>query len=432
MSDSVSISTPRGANKPPRKNRRMRQLFRFVLVATFLWIATVGSAHSTVQAISSLEEHLAIERSARPALASLPWAGVALSKDDAATAKELLWKDHVKHIRETRGKEIDEKILRVGEQVMRFDYRVFGEKPTNGHSLYISMHGGGGAPKALNDQQWENQKILYRPAEGIYLAPRAPTDTWNLWHQAPIDQFFGRLIEDLIVLGEVDPNRVYLMGYSAGGDGVYQLAPRMADRWAAAAMMAGHPNETSAVGLRNVPFAIHVGEHDSGYNRNEVARKWRKGLVALKKSDPGGYEHLVQLHAGKGHWMDRQDAAAVPWMATFTRNPLPDRVVWLQDDVLHDRYYWLAVPKGEAKKKTGVVATRDGQTIAISSNDVDEVIVLLNDEMLDLDETVDVKFNGVNVFRGKATRTITSIADTLSGRGDPHLVFSAQVVANAP
>ena len=37
-----------------------------------------------------------------------------------------------------------------------------------------------------------------------------------------------RLIENLVVFEGVDPNRVYLLGYSAGGDGVYQLAPRMA------------------------------------------------------------------------------------------------------------------------------------------------------------------------------------------------------------
>ena len=31
---------------------------------------------------------------------------------------------------------------------------------------------------------------------------------------------FMRLIENLVALQEVNPNRVYLMGYSAGGDGV--------------------------------------------------------------------------------------------------------------------------------------------------------------------------------------------------------------------
>ena len=81
---------------------------------------------------------------------------------------------------------------------MPFWYAVHGDPPEGeGRSLYISMHGGGGAPPAVNDQQWENQKRLYKPAEGVYLAPRAPTDTWNLWHRAHIDDFYDRLIENL-------------------------------------------------------------------------------------------------------------------------------------------------------------------------------------------------------------------------------------------
>ncbi|MEM7298333.1 MAG: hypothetical protein AAF391_08720 [Bacteroidota bacterium] len=53
------------------------------------------------------------------------------------------------------------------------------------------------------------------------------------------------------------------MGYSAGGDGVYQLAPRMADSLAAAAMMAGHPNDASPLGLRNIGFTLHMGGKDA-------------------------------------------------------------------------------------------------------------------------------------------------------------------------
>ena len=83
----------------------------------------------------------------------------------------------------------------------------------------------------------------------VYLAPRAPTDTWNLWHQAHIDRMFQRLIENLVVFENVDPNRVYLMGYSAGGDGVYQVAPRMADRFAAAAMMASAGRESCKISM---------------------------------------------------------------------------------------------------------------------------------------------------------------------------------------
>lgn len=34
---------------------------------------------------------------------------------------------------------------------------------------------------------------------------------------------FARLIENMIVLHDVNPNRIYVLGYSAGGDGVYQI-----------------------------------------------------------------------------------------------------------------------------------------------------------------------------------------------------------------
>ena len=124
----------------------------------------------------------------------------------------------------------------------------------------------------------------------------APTDTWDLWHRSGIDVFYDRLIEDMSVFEDVDPDRVYLLGYSAGGDGVYEVAPRMADRFAAAAMMAGHLNETFPLGLRNLPFAIQVGAKDGGYNRNAVARgrrleAGRRGarpvVLAVRRSNAG-------------------------------------------------------------------------------------------------------------------------------------------------
>ena len=160
---------------------------------------------------------------------------------------------------------------------MKFDYRVFGERPEDGRSLFISMHGGGNAPEALNTQQWRNQIRLYEPREGVYVAPRAPWDDWNMWFKPGLDEFFEALIQTAVVEMGVNPDKVYLLGYSAGGDGVWRMAPRMADRWAAASMMAGHPGEASQVNLRHVPFMIWMGEYDGAYDRNKLAVE--KGLV---------------------------------------------------------------------------------------------------------------------------------------------------------
>lgn len=382
--------------------------------------------------IDRLTQYLQTDVDKRPPLDKQPFAATPLNKTDADAAQKLLWDDHVKQIKQSRAQEMKDKKIVEGKLEMPFFYTIFGDKPKNGRSLFISMHGGGGAPKELNDSQWENQKHLYKPAEGVYLAPRAPTNNWNLWHESHIDRMFDRLIEDLIVFEDVDPNRVYIMGYSAGGDGVYQLAPRMADRLAAASMMAGHPNDAQPQGLRNLPFAIHVGALDAAYNRNKIAGEWGKKLDDLQKADPEGYIHVAELHEGRAHWMNLEDAKAVPWMAQYTRNPFPKKVVWKQSTTTHDRFYWLAVPKEAEKAGNQITATLEAQQITLDTKDVPQAMIRLNDKMLDLDKPVTVIFENQKLFEGSAPRTLSVISRTLTERGDPTAVFEAEVVVKLP
>ncbi|MCF7973980.1 MAG: alpha/beta hydrolase [Phycisphaerae bacterium] len=356
------------------------------------------------------------------------FAKVALSKKDAIEAASALWKAHVDRTGDELAKEWTDKQVHASGQTMKFDYKVFGEKPEHGWSLYISMHGGGGTTSRVNDRQWQNQIGLYTLEEGIYVAPRAPTDTWNLWHQAHIDALLDRLIEGAVIVKDVNIDRVYIMGYSAGGDGVFQLAPRMADRWAAAAMMAGHPNEASPLGLRNIGFTLHMGGEDAAYNRNQVAAQWKDKLSALRNEDPNGYAHVVQIHEGLGHWMNREDAVAIPWMHQFTRTPWPDRVVWFQDDVTHDRFYWLAVSEDNRKTGTLVEVDRHGQDIVITkASGLEALTLLLNDNMMDLDRPVTVHHQGKTLFDGVVPRHIVSIDHSIRNRHDPELIFSAEV-----
>ena len=88
-------------------------------------------------------------------------------------AQQQLWTDHAAWIRATRAAEMQARELTDGKLKMPFYYKVFGDKPKDGRAMYISMHGGGGAPKKVNDSQWENQKRLYRLEEGVYVVPRA-------------------------------------------------------------------------------------------------------------------------------------------------------------------------------------------------------------------------------------------------------------------
>ena len=310
---------------------------------------------------------------------------------------------------------------------MKFDYRVFGELPEDGRSLFISMHGGGNPPEALNTQQWKNQIRLYEPREGVYVAPRAPWDDWNMWFKPGLDEFFDALIQTAVVEMEVNPDKVYLLGYSAGGDGVWRMAPRMADRWAAASMMAGHPGDVSQVNLRNVPFMIWMGENDGAYDRNKLAVEKGRVMDSLQQAEPEGYIHETHIVKGKGHWMDRADTAAIAWMTKYKRNALPKKIVWRQEEVMRPFMYWLGVDLETARPGMAVVAELSGNEIKIGACDYPKLRIYLNDRMVDMDKPVKVTYKGKVLFEKKLARTAKCMARTLCERGDSELVFSGYV-----
>lgn len=352
-----------------------------------------------------------------------------LTAPEAAEAAEVLFKEYQKELKKNFGPEWGKKVLLKGDLKMPFDIRLFGEKPEDGRSLYISMHGGGNAPKQLNDSQWVNQISLYTPEEGVYIAPRAPFDDWNMWFRPEMDFFFDRLIQLAVIELDVNPNKVYLMGYSAGGDGVYRMAPRMADRWAAASMMAGHPGDVSPLNLRNIGFSFWCGANDSAYDRNKMTESFEKKLAELKENDPDGYTYEMHLQKGKGHWMDREDAAAIPWMAKFRRNFLPEKVAWRQEeaDAMPLQFYWLAIPKEQARKGATVIAKRGSNIITLEKCDYSELYILLNDVMVDLNKPVTVLYNGKELFNGKVKRTLENIYDSIRDRGDQDSIFSGKI-----
>jgi poly(3-hydroxybutyrate) depolymerase len=351
-----------------------------------------------------------------------------ISVEESELATQLIYEYLTLDLKNKYQSQWQNETLELDGYQLKFKYKKFGAKPPNGWSLYISMHGGGGAPAKVNDRQWQNQIDLYQPAEGIYMAARAPTDSWNLWHQSHIDDFFARFIQLADVFEDINTNRVYITGYSAGGDGTYQLAPRMADWLAGAAMMAGHPNDASPLGLRNLPFAIHMGAEDGAYRRNEIAAEWGVKLDELQQKDPEGYVHDVQIHEGMPHWMQRKDTVGIEWISQFNRVAYPEKIVWKQSSVTHNRFYWLAVPEGGAKKDTELVASVERQTIKIEKADlVDELIINLNDKMVDLNKKVKVEFMGKVIFNEIPKRNIAVIWESLNNRNDLEQVFCAQI-----
>ncbi|CAG8754245.1 14974_t:CDS:2, partial [Dentiscutata erythropus] len=345
-------------------------------------------------------------------LESTDIAVIHLTKPECDDCVKVLWDNYVNIAKKERKQE-KSVITRHGAS-MPIWYKTFGSKPFGEKSLFISLHGGGNAEPDINDSQWENQKELYTIEE-------APGNTWDLWHRPEIDPMFDRIIENMVIFEGVNPNKVYLTGYSAGGDGVYKLVPRTADRWAAANANAGHPNDASQLGLRNTPFTIHAGAEDVSYNRNRVAQEWADEFTNLRSEDPN------EIYKNMGHNLQRKEKAALNWMTQYTRNPIPNRVVWWQDSITHDRFFWLELPEDQIRKYTKVIATRNGQNFDIQTKDYKQITILLNDTMVDMDSPVKITMKEKVLFEGIVPRTIGAIARSLKQHGDPYLIFTGEV-----
>ena len=348
-----------------------------------------------------------------------------LSLSEAEKIEKNIYNDFKKEIIVTRSGEMEDRVIELKDKKIKFDIKHFGEQGEDGWSLFISLHGGGGTTESENNRLWNQHKTLYELEDGILFTPRSPSNTWNMWFQSHVDTFFNRIIQNMIAFHNVDPNKIYIMGRSAGGDGIYQVAPRMADRFAAAAMSAGHPNDSSPLGLRNTAFTIHMGENDSLYNRNDMAVKWGNDLKKLNEEDPEGYRYYIKIYKNKGHWMDNLEASALDWMSDFIRNPYPSKVVWKQGNVLHKRFYWL---RNEDPSFGDLIECNiDDQIITVLSSSSSKITIQLNDDLVDMDREITVNYLGRQLFKGFVYRDIDIIKRSIREYGDPKSVYYGEI-----
>ena len=348
-----------------------------------------------------------------------------LSLSEAEKIEKNIYNDFKKEIIVTRSGEMENRVIELKDKKIKFDIKHFGEQGEDGWSLFISLHGGGGTTESENNRLWNRHKTLYELEDGILFTPRSPSNTWNMWFQSHVDTFFNRIIQNMIAFHNVDPNKIYIMGRSAGGDGIYQVAPRMADRFAAAAMSAGHPNDSSPLGLRNTAFTIHMGENDSLYNRNDMAVKWGNDLRKLNEEDPEGYRYYIKIYKNKGHWMDNLEASALDWMSDFIRNPYPSKVVWKQGNVLHKRFYWL---RNEDPSFGDLIECNiDDQIITVLSSSSSKITIQLNDDLVDMEKEITVNYLGRQLFKGFVYRDIDIIKRSILEYGDPKSVYYGEI-----
>lgn len=362
---------------------------------------------------------------------------------------------------EARLAEDKAKAIEYGGVTMKYGMKIVGEPDANGlYPLYIALHGGGSDPTGeINNDQWRQMATYYLGGvrNGVYVNPRAVRDTWDCHSNPESYVCYDRLIENMILFHSVDPDRVYILGFSAGGDGVYQITPRMADRFAAANMSAGHPNGVLLENLYNMPLQLQVGINDDAYGRNKMTAQYDIVLGKLHDKYGGGYEHRTNIHLGHAHnFADYDDlkheivedvrayfrtgddtsvkvqTSALRFLDSYTRDPLPETVVWNLGVRAKMRsvesFYWLSAPQTVTKGIVTARADREANRIEITTDESVEgdFSILLSARMFDFDRPITVVYDGeAREFTPEIDEEV--MKETVAERGDPSYIFEDRV-----
>ena len=295
------------------------------------------------------------------------------------------------------------------------------------------MHGGGNAPAELNDQQWRGMFKRYKdhPEAGgyVYLSLRAPNDTWNGFYDDAICPLVERLIRQFVVLGDVNPDRVYTLGASHGGYGAFVIGPKMPDRFAGvhASAAAPTPGETRGENLRNVRFTFMVGERDTAYGRAERCLEFEREIQTWRKQY-GGYPGRFEWETGVGHQVPDHDKLAemlkAPW-----RKPLPARIVWAQSDDVLKHCYWVETPRPSPEGR--VEASVKDNTIMLKTEHLDQVVLWLDAPLVDLSSPIVVNLSGGSCLTSTRRPNVGTYCTGLEERGDPRLATPLRIAVNA-
>lgn len=282
-----------------------------------------------------------------------------------------------------------------------------------------------GAKKLTKDQDGED-------TFGVGLASRLPH-----WWSYKTHSFPFQALNYLKLHYPIDTNRVFILGYSMGGYGTWNVGLRYPDRFAAIVPLAGGISRVENIVQRDaksrklltnavmVPsFFVH-GSADP-----TVPFRFSKTIAAdLTKL---GAEHQFTEVPGQGHYLrgflngNEVTQKLVEFLAAKVRDPNPKTVVHSVLGTYHGSSYWLRVD--DAPKGADAMAIAKDNTIRITTEGVRKLTVFLDPDVVDVNAPVTIEVNKTVYFRAVVQPSLKAVAESFADDLDPHLTYTRQVV----
>ena len=168
----------------------------------------------------------------------------------------------------------------------------------NPRPLIVFLHGAGETNKGLDALKrcdlWHFAKGHVEAKDFPFIVVSPITPTYG-WQPQRVKNVVERIVQDYSVRYRIDPDRIYLTGFSMGGFGTFETACTDSELFAAIVPVAGGGDPAKAERLKDVPtWAFHGDADDVVACEHSV-----KMIDSMKEA--GDREAKLTVLEGKGH-----------------------------------------------------------------------------------------------------------------------------------
>ncbi|HEX5135394.1 MAG TPA: alpha/beta hydrolase-fold protein [Planctomycetota bacterium] len=320
-----------------------------------------------------------------------------------------------------------------------------------GEGLVVGIHGGGEGQGSA-DTGWTMKGCMGIYPQGLLIHG----DNWNRVHG---EKEILTFIEIAKAQYDIDPDRVYVMGFSMGGTGSWHMGGRFPDLLAGVVpgngVLMANPKsqlwtkeEVLAIqyglvpNVRNLAVYFFCGTKDDHCMPGTFLYAWDM-IQDLKKEDPEGYGKIhFQCYEGLAHsYPPGEPTNAIKFMSAQRRDAYPQKIRWEyaanpypipdgKDTTTRYQqhcFYWIWVD--EPQDRMDITATRNGNEFDVELAGIQPkgCYVMLNPAMVDVREEVVVRVDGKEIYRGKPVPDFATVVESLDDKLDKTLTFDRKV-----
>ena len=255
-----------------------------------------------------------------------------------------------------------------------------GYSPEKSWPLLVTLHGLGDGPI-----------IVSQIDSMVQIGPFGRGDKW---YRDIGEKDVFESIEFAKQMFNIDPDRIYLCGFSMGGVGTFELGLKHPDAWAACVPVCGKFDDLELVDNgNNLPFWINTGSIDK-----VIPPKYSKKV----------YQHAVELgfdhwkyteHDEMGHSFRIDWENIEKWLHSHKRIQKPSQVHFYCDTLA--KAYWIEITKKiKEKGKAKITAQIVDQRIQIQTSNVADYSIYLDSAPIELSKDIVIIENDNEVFQG--------------------------------